>query len=81
MEGRALRTITATEFKAKCLKLMDEVDRTGEPLMVTKNGVPVARILPANIKRSIIGMHRGKGQILGDIISPATDPDEWEALR
>jgi prevent-host-death family protein len=76
-----LRTITATEFKAKCLKLMDEVDRTGEPLMVTKNGVPVARILPATARRSIVGNPTGRMKILGDIISPATDPDEWEALR
>ena len=40
------RTIKATEFKAKCLKLLDEVAESGEEIVITKNGKPVARLLP-----------------------------------
>ena len=40
------RTIAAGEFKAKCLALLDEVDRTKQPLVITKRGVPVAKLVP-----------------------------------
>jgi prevent-host-death family protein len=43
----ATRTICASEFKAKCLKLMDQVAATGDTLVITKRGKPVARVLPA----------------------------------
>ena len=72
------RTIKASEFKAKCLKLMDEVAETGEEIVVTKNGRPVARLV-AYVERpkTLFGIDRGKLEILGDIISPL-DAD-WEA--
>ena len=43
---RALREITATQFKARCLRLLDEVAQTGETLVITKHGRPVARVEP-----------------------------------
>ena len=49
------RTIAASEFKAKCLALLDEVAATGETLVVTKRGKPVARVVPAEEPRSLIG--------------------------
>ncbi len=72
------RTIKASEFKAKCLKLMDQVAETGEGYVISKNGKPVARLLPYRSKpQSLFGMDRGKIEILGDVISPL--PVEWEA--
>jgi len=71
------RVIKASEFKAKCLKLMEEVDETGLPLTITKNGRPIAQLMPMpERRRSALGLHKGRGEILGDIISPIY-PD-WE---
>lgn len=71
----ATRTIKASEFKAKCLKLMDEINETGDTLTITKNGKPVAQMMPApDRRRSPFGAHP-EGRILGDIIGPFHD--EW----
>jgi prevent-host-death family protein len=76
----AMRTMKASEFKAKCLKLMDEVAQSGEPLVVTKNGRPIAQLSPiSRERRSIWGLHKGQIEILGDIIAPIDV--EWEADR
>jgi prevent-host-death family protein len=70
------RTVTASEFKAKCLKLMDEVNETSEIITITKNGRPVAQLFPAPDRRkSIVGLHKGRGRILGDIVGPFHE--EW----
>ena len=70
------RTIKASEFKAKCLKLMDEVADTGEEIIITKNGRPVSRLAPYQHKPNMpFGRHRDKIRILGDIVSPM--PAEW----
>ena len=84
-EGNAYgpRTIKASEFKAKCLKLMDEVAETGDEIIITKNGKPVSRLVPYREKpESWFGRDRGNLKILGDIISPIdvereaqSDPD------
>jgi prevent-host-death family protein len=74
-----MRTIKASEFKAKCLKLMDEIAASGEVLEITKNGKPVARLVPARPARpKLLGMHEGQVQALDDILAPAADPDDWE---
>ena len=74
----ATRTIPAGEFKAKCLKLMDEVAATGDTLVITKRGRPVAKVAPVETKRqSLLGLYKGRGLILGDIMSPLPDED-WE---
>ncbi len=66
----------ASEFKAKCLKIMDQVAETGERVMVTKRGVPVVELVPARERRQpLYGAHKGKIRILGDIVSPM--PGEW----
>ena len=65
------RTIKASEFKAKCLKLMDEVANTGEELVITKNNRPVARLVPYRSKPpTLFGIDRDKIAILDDIITP-----------
>ena len=72
------RTIKASEFKATCLRLMDEVAESGEEIVITKNGRPTARLLPYR-KRfgDWFGADRDRIEIIGDIISPIDL--EWEA--
>ena len=78
MGVRVMRTIKASEFKAKCLKIMDEVAESGEPVVITKHGTPVAELVPAKKRpKTLFGALKGTGAILGDIISPIED--EWEA--
>jgi prevent-host-death family protein len=72
-------TIAAGEFKAKCLKLLDEVAATRETLVITKHGKPVAEIRPIPEHGDFVGSMRGTGKILGDIISPIDV--EWDALK
>ena len=74
-------TIPAGEFKAKCLKLLDQVAADRRPLIVTKHGKPVAQIVPMPTKKWVdpVGAMQGSGVILGDIISPLEN--EWEALK
>jgi prevent-host-death family protein len=75
-----MRTIKASEFKAACLKLMDEGVASGEPVVITKNGKPVAQLGPVGRERKgIWGLHKGQIEILGDIIDPFDV--EWKANR
>ena len=70
--------IKASEFKAKCLKLMDEVADNGNEIVITKNGRPVSRLVPYREKpKSLFGIDKGRIKILGDIIEPLDV--EWEA--
>lgn len=71
------RTISAAVFKARCLALMDEVNATGETLVVTKRGRPVARIVGAEeLPRRPI---RGSVRCKGDIVGPVDEP--WDSDR
>jgi len=73
-----MKTITASEFKAKCLALMDDVADTSEPVVITKHGRPVCRLVPyLERPETLFGLHRGEIEILGDIIAPAES--DWEA--
>ncbi len=71
------RTIKASEFKAKCLRLMDEVAESGEELVITKYGQPVSKLVPYERKepKLAFGRNRENIQIIGDIVSPM--PAEW----
>ena len=74
--------ITATEFKATCLKLMDEVARTHETIIVTKRGKPVAKLVPVEPEeeRSWFGYMAGTARITGDIMAPI-EGEDWEACQ
>ena len=74
----AERAITATQFKAKCLGLLDEVAATGEDLIVTKRGRPVARVVAMVPPASLLG---SVTQLVGDdeLIAPLTE--SWDAER
>ena len=72
------RTIKASEFKATCLRLMDEVNETGEEIVVTKNGRPTARLVPYRPRPGVwVGVDRDVIQILGDLDEPLDVA--WEA--
>lgn len=65
------RLVSATEFKAKCLALLDEVEQTGTLITVTKRGKPVAQVKPAkkSARKSPEGMWAGQVEIVGDIVN------------
>ena len=74
------RMMKASEFKAKCLALMDEVERTGQALVITKRGKPVAELVPYRASRPKgRGLLKDRLFITGDIISPI-DVD-WDVLK
>jgi len=67
----------AGEFKAKCLKILDEVEATRQPLTITKHGKPVARLVPIEPRKDPFGALKGSVMYEGDIISPIDV--EWNA--
>lgn len=72
------RTMKASEFKAKCLQLMDEVAHEGNEIVITKHGKPISRLVPyRDPPKSLFGAGRGRMKIVGDIIGPVDV--EWEA--
>jgi prevent-host-death family protein len=76
-----MQTVKASEFKARCLALMDEVARTGEPVLITKKGKPIAELRPLSSlrRKTPLGAHKGLVEIRGDIVSPLDEP--WEVLE
>jgi prevent-host-death family protein len=72
--------MSAAEFKAKCLQAMDEVAETGEPVVVTKRGKPVAQLVPVARKpRTLRGFLEGKVRARGDLVAPTGA--RWRADR
>jgi prevent-host-death family protein len=79
-----MKKIPAGKFKAQCLSLMDEVQATREPLLITKHGRPVAKLVPAGAAKhsdDVFGCLRGVMKIIGDIESPLVSPEDWKATR
>lgn len=75
-----MRTCKASEFKEKCLQLMDDVAETGEAIIVTKNGKPVAQLVPfPNRPQTFFGALKGFVTVKGDIVGPVDA--EWTALK
>ena len=79
----AMQDVSISEFKAKCLGLIEQVHKTRQPLRITRHGRPVAEVIPAgpDRKRKFVGDMVGTGKIVGDIVSPVIDLDEIEAYR
>ena len=72
-----MKKIAAGEFKARCLSLMEAVRSTREPIVITKRGKPVAKLVPVESKKDDwIGRLDGEFRVVGDIESPI---DEWES--
>ncbi len=71
--------LSAAEFKAKCLKLMDHVNNYHEEIVITKHGKPVAKLIPFSLKpsKSIFGYMKDSVQVNDDIIMPIDE--KWES--
>jgi prevent-host-death family protein len=78
-----MKEVAISEFKAKCLAILDEVQKTKHPVRVTRFGRPIAEVIPPSPKppKNLFGFMKGSVEILGDIVSPASDPEDWEVLR
>ena len=78
-----MKEIAISEFKAKCLALLDQVQKTKTPILITRFGKPVAEVIPPSPApvRDWIGSMRESMKIVDDIVSPASDESEWEVLR
>jgi prevent-host-death family protein len=80
----AKTSVPISYFKARCLALLQRVRETGQPILVTKFGQPVAQIVPPEPERPAhdwLGSLKGTATIAGDLVAPASGPDEWEALK
>jgi len=77
-----MKTMPAGEFKARCLRIMDDVRLTREAILITKKGRPVAKLVPAEDRpEDVFGCMKGEVEIVGDIVSPAIPLEDWEMLR
>jgi prevent-host-death family protein len=79
-----MQEIAISEFKAKCLALLEQVRATKKPIRITRFGKPVAEVVPPTAvedREAWIGSMKNTMRITGDIVSPANDEDEWEVLR
>lgn len=71
-KGGIMQTVKASEFKAKCLHFMDEVNETGEGIVITKNGKPVFILKPyRTVPSTLFGLHTGTVESKDDLIAPS----------
>ena len=77
-----MKQMPAGEFKARCLRVMEQVRATRQPVVITKRGRPVAKLVPVDAPRNDgFGCLKGVFKIVGDIESPLVPLEDWEALR
>jgi prevent-host-death family protein len=77
-----MKTIAAAKFKARCLKVMDEVRAKREPVTITKKGRPIAKLVPAGEPaEDAFGCLAGTLEIVGDIETPVIPAEAWNASR
>jgi prevent-host-death family protein len=79
-----METVSISQFKARCLAILARVKKTGRPVLVTRFGKPVAEVVPPSVStrpKRWLGSMAGTGRIVGDIVAPAADESDWEALR
>jgi prevent-host-death family protein len=77
-------TVSISEFKATCLARLERVRRTGQRLLITKHGQPIAEVIPPSPGVRVdrwLGTATGTGRIVGDLVEPVVTPGEWEATR
>ena len=80
----AMEEISVSEFKAKCLAIVERVRKTRKPVRLTRFGKPIAEVVPLSVVKeqgNWLGRMRGTAKIVGDIVSPVTEASEWEVLR
>jgi antitoxin (DNA-binding transcriptional repressor) of toxin-antitoxin stability system len=79
-----MEEIAISKFKATCLAVIEKVRKSGKPVLVTRFGEPMAEVVPPPVRRKStkwVGALASTGKIHGDIVSPASDEEDWEALR
>jgi prevent-host-death family protein len=78
-----MKTMAAGKFKATCLKVMDEVQAKREPVVITKNGKPVAKVVPVEMEEEdpLAVFRFGSGKIVGDVVSPIIELEDWDSLK
>ena len=78
-----MQAISISEFKAKCLAILEEISRTGEGVTILKRGRPIAQVLPPTPRRSAYPQLELQGtvEILGDIVGPVIPASHWEAAE
>ncbi|HXZ42153.1 MAG TPA: type II toxin-antitoxin system Phd/YefM family antitoxin [Terriglobales bacterium] len=79
-----MKEVAISEFKAKCLGMLEEVRKTRKPIRVTRFGKPVAEVIPPSPENPTgrrLGCMAGTGRIVGDIVGSISDESEWEATR
>lgn len=76
-------TINASEFKAKCLAILDGVAETGEEILILKRGKPVARLVPPYESAALYPQHELKGSVVikGDVLDPVLPAADWDAEK
>ncbi len=75
-----VKTISSSEFRARCSAVIEDVYALREPVLITKRGKPVARLIPAGRPAKFIGRLKGVFKIVGDLESPI-QPEAWESSR
>ena len=78
-----MEQIAISEFKAKCLALLEQVQKTKAPIRITRRGKPIAEVIPPSPttdRANWLGSMAGTVDILGDIVSPVFEESDWEAL-
>jgi prevent-host-death family protein len=77
-----MKQMRASVFKARCLAVMDDIQATGEPVVVTKRGKPVVKVVPAAAEKSdLFGFMVGRMKIIGDIESPVVPLKQWKVFK
>lgn len=79
-----MEQIAISKFKATCLSVLETVRRTRKPVLVTRLGEPVAEVVPPSPQKRHkrwLGALAGTGRIRGDLVAPAGEESDWEALR
>jgi len=77
-----MKQMPASAFKTRCLSVMDDVQATGEPVIVTKRGKPVVKVVPVELEMDdIFGFMAEKGTIIGDIESPVVPLKDWKIMK
>ena len=80
----SMKEVAISEFKAKCLGILEEVRKTRKPIRVTRFGEPVAEVVPPTAEKTKgrrLGSMAGSMKILGDIVGPTGSLDDWDAWR
>ncbi len=77
-----MKQMRASTFKARCLAVMKDVQATGEPVLVTKRGIPVVQVVPVESEKSnLFGFMAGEFKIVGDIEAPVVPLKHWKILK